>query len=147
MKTHETHPGILGSAGIILDNCSYNPHTRAGWPLPNPEVKEVDLVGHAWFMERSVIPYLWREKPPTWDNGEDIQLSYSAQRYGNIKTYCPPHPPDDKSWWGSIKGNALGIDEVASSCPTVKSHGQFFGERDMCVRHALDNGWRTVNNV
>jgi hypothetical protein len=87
------------------------------------------------------------EKPTTWDNGEDIQFSYLAQKYGNVQTYCPPHPPNDKSQHGSILGNELGIDNKATSTNNEISHEQFFSERDTCVQTAIKGGWRTVKGI
>ena len=91
-ETMKTKQGILGSAGVILNSKIYMDHRRSGWAVKNEETERVDLVGHAWFFKREWLQYLWKEKPPTWDNGEDIQFSYAAQRYGNVQTYCPPHP-------------------------------------------------------
>ena len=147
LNTMKTHEGILGSAGILLNDKFYVQHDRCGWPTHNKETTEVDLVGHAWFFKRDWLQYLWKEKPPTWDNAEDIQFAYSAQKYGNIKTYCPPHPPEDREMHGSILGNELGIDNKATSTNSAVSHQQFFSERDFCVQHALKNGWKTVRGV
>ena len=146
-NTMKTHEGILGSAGILLNDKFYIQHDRCGWPTNNKETTEVDLVGHAWFFKRDWLQYLWKEKPPTWDNAEDIQFAYSAQKYGNIKTYCPPHPPEDREMHGSILGNELGIDNKATSTNSAVSHQQFFSERDFCVQYALKNGWKTVRGV
>tara|TARA_R110002074_G_scaffold8656_9_gene35275 strand:+ start:6480 stop:8072 length:1593 start_codon:yes stop_codon:yes gene_type:complete len=147
LDTMEVSEGIMGSAGIILDDKYYVRHERSGWATQNPETDEVDLVGHAWFFKRDWLQYLWREKPPTWDNGEDMHFSYSAQKYGGIKTYCPPHPPEDRELHGSIMGNELGIDEKATSNNNETSHQQFFTERDFCVQEALRKGWQTVRGV
>ena len=146
-ETMKTKQGILGSAGVILNSKIYTDHRRSGWAARNEETERVDLVGHAWFFKREWLQYLWKEKPPTWDNGEDIQFSYAAQRYGNVQTYCPPHPPSDKSLHGSILGNELGIDSKATSNNNQVSHQQFFSERDMCVQSAIKNGWDTVKSV
>jgi hypothetical protein len=146
-ETMKTKQGILGSAGVILNSKIYMDHRRSGWAAKNEEAERVDLVGHAWFFKREWLQYLWKEKPPTWDNGEDIQFSYAAQRYGNVQTYCPPHPPSDKSLHGSILGNELGIDSKATSNNNQVSHQQFFSERDMCVQYAIKNGWDTVKSV
>jgi hypothetical protein len=140
-------PGILGSAGVILNSKQYINHMRCGWPTRNEELERVDLVGHAWFFKREWLQYLWKEKPPTWDNGEDIHFSYSAQKYGGIQTYCPPHPQSDFSMHGSIYGNELGIDNKATSTNSAVSHQQFFAERDMVVETSLQKGWDTVNKV
>ena len=147
LETMQTSEGILGSAGILLKDKMYVNHDRCGWPTQNKETTEVDLVGHAWFFKREWLQYLWREKPPTWDNAEDVQFSYAAQKYGGIKTYCPPHPPEDIDMHGSILGNELGIDVKATSTNSAISHQQFFSERDYCVQSALKNGWQTVRGV
>tara|TARA_R110000824_G_scaffold177610_9_gene357095 strand:+ start:1159 stop:2751 length:1593 start_codon:yes stop_codon:yes gene_type:complete len=145
LDTMEQQEGIMGSAGVILEGDTYNPHKRCGWPTNNEKAKRVDLVGHAWFFKRKWLKYLWLETPPTWDNGEDIQFSYLAQKYGGINTYCPPHPPDNKDMHGSIRGNELGIDDKATSTNTALSHQVFFSERDYCVQNALKNGWVPVS--
>jgi hypothetical protein len=147
LNTMEEKEGILGSAGVILDDKYYVRHERCGWPKHNEEAREVDLVGHAWFFKRDWLQYLWREKPPTWDNGEDMHFSYSAQKYGGVKTYCPPHPTSDAEMHGSVMGNELGIDEKATSNNNETSHQQFFTERDFCVQEALRKGWKTVRGV
>ncbi len=147
LKTMSIKEGILGSAGVTLNSDKYIDHVRCGWPSQNKETTRVDLVGHAWFFKRDWLQYLWREKPTTWDNGEDIQFSYLAQKYGNIQTFCPPHPPENKSMHGSILGNELGIDDKATSTNSSVSHDQFFGERDHCVQTAINGGWITVKQV
>ena len=147
LKTMSVEEGILGSAGVTLNSDKYIDHVRCGWPSQNKETTRVDLVGHAWFFKRDWLQYLWREKPTTWDNGEDIQFSYLAQKYGNIQTFCPPHPPENKSMHGSILGNELGIDDKATSTNSSVSHDQFFGERDHCVQTAIKGGWITVKQV
>jgi hypothetical protein len=147
LETMQTDEGILGSAGVTLNDKYYVQHDRCGWPTQNSETTRVDLVGHAWFFKRNWLQYLWREKPTTWDNGEDIQFSYLAQKYGNIQTYCPPHPPEDKSMHGSILGNELGIDVKATSTNQAISHQRFFNERDVCVQTAIKGGWNTVKEI
>jgi hypothetical protein len=147
IKTMKSNEGILGTAGVTLNDSIYMHHNRCGWPSHNEETTRVDLVGHAWFFKREWLKYLWMEKPTTWDNGEDIQFSYLAQKYGNVQTYCPPHPPNDKSQHGSILGNELGIDNKATSTNNEISHEQFFSERDTCVQTAIKGGWRTVKGI
>ena len=143
----EKGEGILGSAGVILKSDKYTNHDRCGWPTKNAKLTEVDLVGHAWFFKREWLSLLWKEKPFTWENGEDIQFSSMAKIHGGIKTFCPPHPPSDQSMHGSILGNELGIDSKATSNNNEVTHQQFFSERDLCVQSALKNGWVTVNEI
>tara|TARA_B100001564_G_scaffold270653_1_gene232271 strand:+ start:9755 stop:11365 length:1611 start_codon:yes stop_codon:yes gene_type:complete len=147
LSTMNTTEGILGSAGVTLNEKYYVRHDRCGWPTQNRKTTRVDLVGHAWFFKREWLQFLWREKPTTWDNGEDIQFSYLSQKYGNIQTYCPPHPPEDRELHGSILGNELGIDNKATSTNSAISHKQFFSERDLCVQAALGGGWKTVRSI
>lgn len=142
LQTFQTNPGILGGIGIVLhSDDNYHDHHRHGWATHNDKVEEVDLVGHAWFMPKEYLKYMWYEEPFTWENGEDIHLSYCAQKYGNIKTFVPPHDNIDKS--SSTLGYELGVDEVATSHP--RNHSVFYEERNNCVKHATTNGWRRVN--
>lgn len=147
LNTMKESQGILGSAGVILNSSTYSDHQRCGWPTQNDQTTEVDLVGHAWFFKREWLQHLWKEKPFTWDNGEDIQFSYMAKVHAGIKTYCPPHPRNDKELHGSILGNELGIDNKATSNNNIVSHQQFFTQRDLCVQNGIRNGWKTVNGV
>tara|TARA_Y100001963_G_C6756862_1_gene437363 strand:- start:728 stop:1831 length:1104 start_codon:yes stop_codon:yes gene_type:complete len=147
LNTMKTHEGILGSAGVILNGNRYVQHDRCGWPVQNSETTEVDLVGHAWFFKREWLRYLWQEKPVTWNNGEDIQFAFMSKIHGNIPTYCPPHPPDDRDLHGSILGNELGIDSKATSTNSSVSHRVFFSERDSCIQEGIKKGWKTVRGV
>ena len=135
--------GILGSAGILLLGEAYNPHQKIGWNGDgNESVKEVDLVGHAWFLEKKYLSYLWNFEPISWENGEDIQLSAFSKIQHNIKTYVPPHPIDDISLWGSIplKGMQYGNDSNASY--KLSSHSSL---RDEIVIKLKKVGWKTIN--
>lgn len=133
--------GILGSAGVKFLGNGYDPHQKVGWNGYNSsKVEEVDLVGHAWFFEREYLKYLWGRDPISWDNGEDIQLSAFAKIDGNINTYVPPHPVNDKDLWGSIKGLEYGEDSNASY--KLNNHSNI---RNQIVRQIKGKGWKTVN--
>ena len=147
LETMKTNEGIMGSAGYVQTGDKAMQYYRHGWPSQNKNTERVDYVGHAWFFKREWLPDLWREMPPTWDNGEDMHLSYTCQKYSNIQTYCPPHPPEEKEKHGSLLGYELGVDSKATSNNADVSHTQFFSERDMCVRTALNGGWDTVNKI
>lgn len=147
LDTMNETPGILGGAGCILNNKNYVYHTRAGWPTQNLVTTEVDLVGHAWFLRREDVKYLWYEVPFTFENGEDIQLSYLAKKYGGVRTYCPPHDPADPSRHSSLKPVAYGNDNKASSNGSLISIPEFYKQRDECVAYALRGGWQTVNRI
>jgi len=142
IETMKVKEGIMGGAGVQLKGKQYRHHTRFGWSSQNEDIVEVDLVGHAWFFKQSWLKYLWMEKPFMWDNGEDIQFSYCCQKYGGVKTYCPPHPTSDLSMHSSLKGYEYGVDDKASS--NTRNHDVFYKQRDACVANAIDNGWKTV---
>ena len=149
LDSMQQQEGIMGSAGYIQTGpyaMQYEPE-RAGWPAKNDNLKRVDYVGHAWFFKRNWLSYLWAEKPFTWDNGEDIHFSYTAQKYGGIQTYCPPHPEEDLSMHGSLHGYELGVDDKATSNNVAVPHQVFFTQRDGCIQTAIKGGWKTVYNV
>jgi hypothetical protein len=140
----EKHNGIMGSAGIILNSYNYSDHSRCGWPTKNENIQEVDLVGHSWFFKKEWLKYFWQEEPYTWENGEDIQFSYFCKKYGNIKTFCPPHPIDNRDIHGSLVGEVFGSDKKASY---LNYGNEFYQQRDDAVRDAIDNGWNTVRGI
>ena len=120
LETIKTHRGLLGTKGLIfLTDSSYNPysHEEYGWSKPNEKVVQVDIVGHSWFFEREFLSCFWREFPDLevlfFD---DMHFSYTLQKYLKLSTYVPPHPKDDKSLWGSLKGAEYGTDDKAMSC-------------------------------
>lgn len=144
LQTMEKTPGILGGTGCVLYSEGDYDHERVGWSTFNQEVKEVDLVGHAWFLKTEWLQYLWREKPLTFENGEDIHLSYTCQKYGNIKTFVPPHPKEDKEKLSSLKGYEYGIDDVATS--NSRNHTVFYKQRNDIVKHSVKNGWKILRS-
>lgn len=114
--------GIYGAIGIVLfENNDYpqDRYCRVGWASPNNDVREVDFVGHSWFLETEWIKYMFEEagfmKKYKYA-AEDMSISYAALKYG-IKTFVPPHPYSDVELWGSQpeKGTILGESSVALS--------------------------------
>lgn len=119
LETMKTHEGLLGTVGLIYDTPnSYRPNTRFGWTdINNPETIRVDIVGHAWFFKREWLSTYWRELPPVnlTTVGEDMHFSAMLQKYLNLNTYVPPHPPENKRLWGSLKGWEMGTEKNALS--------------------------------
>ena len=72
--------GILGGSGVLLPiEGGYSSKNKVGWNGRQlSEVSSVDLVGHAWFMRKEYLQFMWREEPCSWDNGEDIPELYGA---------------------------------------------------------------------
>jgi hypothetical protein len=88
----------------------------------NKDIQEVDMVGHSWFFKREWLPELWKITPDFnrfFRSGEDMGFSWALQQIG-IKTYVPPHPPNDLDMYGSQPDSAFeyGTDEVRASLGT-----------------------------
>lgn len=139
---HWTEDRILGGVGCLLESNDYINHKRVGWAQPNKELKEVDLVGHAWFFGRKALKSFWAIPMFTRETGEDMHLSFSSQMNSKMKTFVPPHPMDNKNLWSSLKGCEYGIDNVASSRP--EDHRRFYGLRNAMVEEYIRRGWKTV---
>ena len=137
--------GILGGSGVIIHGRGYVPHHKFGWNGGHSNKTErVDLVGHAWFFRQEWIKYLFYEKPFTWENGEDITFSYLAQKYGNINTFVPPHPENNKNLWSADYNIAQFVGSDKNASWRIGNHLNLRSE--ICV-HCINNGWKTVNNV
>ena len=139
LATMERTPGILGCAGVRLHDACYATATKHGWHAPTNETVEVDLVGHAWFLRTEWLHWMFAEPAELGTNGEDIELAARAMRFAGIPCYCPPHPPDDKSLWGSTRGGELGDDEHASF-----RRATHIVERDQIVQAEIRKGWRPL---
>jgi hypothetical protein len=98
--------------------------------------KRVDIVGHCWFFRTEWIHYMWRESPPTFDNGEDIHFCASCKIHGGIDSYFPDQ--SDPETWGDTK-QVLGMDDHASY--KRKSHTD---TRTQLYEYWMKKGWTTV---
>lgn len=150
LTTMKTHRGMLGTIGVLCQDENYFNHTRVGWANPNEETTQVDLVGHSWFFEREWLSSFWRELPPTdfsYLCGEDMHFSYTIQKYLGLNTYVPPHPPNDKELWGSLKGWELGVDEHAISHKHTHGDMRFVEEVDEYYKSLLKRGWKLVKEL
>lgn len=137
------YDGILGCAGVILEEKNYLYPTLVGSNgIKSDSPIEVDLVGHSWFLNKKYLRYMWLENPVSWENGEDMQLSYLSQKYGKIKTYVPPHPEDNKELWGSIKGKYSDDDNAS-----YKTKTDFHFQRSLIIQNYVKNGWKTINSL
>jgi hypothetical protein len=137
-------PGILGTSGVQLTQKKYADHVKVGWNGthgPNETVESVDLIGHAWFLKKEWLKYMWYEDPVSWDNGEDIHLSYAVKKFGDIDSFVIPHPTSDLSVWGSLKGSDYGSDDNASWKKNRQSH---FKIRNRIVKELIDRGWQPL---
>jgi hypothetical protein len=137
--------GIYGGSGVILKSKGYSPFSKFGWNGGHSnKIERVDLVGHAWFFKQEWIKYLWYEKPISWDNGEDIMFSFLAQKYGNINTFVPPHPENNRNLWSTDYGFASKIGSDSNASWLKRPH---VGQRDKICIKCIDSGWNTVNKI
>ncbi len=140
------YDGILGGSGVILPlQGGYSSENKVGWNGRQlKHVATVDLVGHAWFMRKKHLQYMWREEPYSWDNGEDIHLSYMALKYGGIKTFVPPHPDDNQSVWSCRPdfGKIVGRKNVATF--KTKGHRNI---RSEIVDTYRSDGWEIIKQI
>lgn len=137
--------GILGCSGVKLLKNQYNPNQKFGWTANhNNTPVRVDLVGHGWFFKKEWLKYMWLEEPISWENGEDIQFSFLAQKHGNINTFVPPHPINDKSMWGNLHefGVKWGNDKNATHL-NKKPHYEV--RNNLCNTY-IKQGWKLARD-
>ncbi len=140
--------GIYGGSGVILKKDDYLPNVKVGWNgEKNNQIKEVDLVGHAWFFKQEYSKFMWLETPPSWDNGEDMFFSYVAQK-NNIKTFVPPHPLNSFNLWSNNNNisNENGIDWGMDKNAHSISNSNHLKQRSDIVKTLIKNGWKRVSN-
>ena len=101
----------------------------------NTDPVECDIVGHCWFFKTKWIHYMWREKPISYDNGEDIHLCATCNIFGGIKTYFPAQPNDQPEVWGDAH-QQFGMDEHASY--KRNDHNK---QRHDLYSYWIDKGW------
>ena len=145
IETIKKYNGILGTSGVILKGKAYRPNQKYGWTgINNNDTVRVDLIGHNFFFKQEWTKYLWYEKQ-NFDNGEDIQLSYLCQKYGNINTFVPPHPRNNVELWGNVPGRDKnwGMDKNASYIVN-RDHYML---RDKICTDCINNGWKTVYKI
>lgn len=96
---------------------NYYSHIRYWRANPNKETEEVDLLWHSWFFETEMLSKAYfaepmPESPYCW---EDMRLTYTVQKYMNLWSYVPPHPPTDLEMRWSKKGWELGTVDSSRS--------------------------------
>jgi cellulose synthase/poly-beta-1,6-N-acetylglucosamine synthase-like glycosyltransferase len=125
LNTIKQYNGIITTRGVKMNNNkdkSYpmpESYTAHGWCNPNEDVLQVDMGCHCWFFNKNILRAFWGEMPETipMNYGEDMHLSYVAQKYFGLGTYVAPHPVDNLDLWGSMPDTAqkYGTDSAAIS--------------------------------
>jgi hypothetical protein len=111
---------------------------QIGFEAPVKHDMQVDFGGHCWFFKREHIHHMWREKAPTFENGEDMHMSAAAKIHGNIITIMPQQIKNNRSDWGD-KTPEFGWDEYASW--RKPNHGN---ERDDIFKYWIEKGWKPI---
>ena len=140
---------ILTGYGLIFDRNTprYHAVEKFGWHSLAQggfdTSKEVDMAGHSWFMKRSSLSYITREKPYSFENGEDLFFSYIINKYAKIPIKVAPHKIDEPENWSCDynKGMKMGNDENATF--KLNNHLPI---RNSSVKHYLDNGWKLIKD-
>jgi hypothetical protein len=142
LETIQVNRGLLGTRGLIFQNqYTYN-GVEIGWPTQNEETLQADIVGHAWFFEREWLSAYWSEMPPTefFYAGEDMHFSYAIQKHYGLNTYVPPHPPNDREMWGSLKAMEYGCSSEATC--------NFAGvDMHRYLSYIVSKGFKVINQV
>ncbi|MEJ2587286.1 MAG: glycosyltransferase, partial [Deltaproteobacteria bacterium] len=130
---------ILGTIGLrflgLEDMSVRSEKPRMGWEAKNDRLEWVDVVGHCWFFKKAWAKHFWDEPPLLKSFGEDIHFCAMLQKQG-IRVACPPHPPEKKSLWGSLRPE-IGVDRVAISCSRERSLDYYH-----VVKHEMDKGFK-----
>lgn len=98
---------IVGANARKYNDDSFDPF------VGNREPIKCDIVGHCWVFRTEWIHYMWREKPPTYENGEDIHFCSTCKIYGGIDCYYPAQKNEETDTWGDTQRH-LGADEFAT---------------------------------
>lgn len=138
---------LYGTIGVVFKrpDTYYELIVRYGWDGPCMEAKAVDIVGHAWFFKRDWFKYYFAEEPQVHTrsrNGEDIHFSHMLQKYANIPTYVPPHPPTDRSLWGSMPKTAFGYGGDGNS----ETFSAEYGSIHAAFQHNVAGGFRLIKH-
>lgn len=138
--------GLYGAIGIDawnLSNYPYRGFRRWGWGGPCETAKEVDFVGHSWFLEKDWLGAMWINSSQYYSFkyvAEDAFLSYSLKRWLGIKTYVPPHPKNDLELYGSMPDTAEAYGQEAESA--ISLNPQHLERMNQAIKLLVAQGMR-----
>lgn len=99
------------------DTYDYFDNHVYGWRNPSSIPECVDFMGHNWFFKKE-----WIDSLPTHGlnntylrSGEDLYISHFIKDVAGKAIVVPPHPLDDREFWGSTKGLEEGCGKEAIS--------------------------------
>lgn len=143
LDTMASGPGILGGSGVFLKKRRNNAYLKAGWNgVKSEKAIKVDFVGQAWFFKQEWARYMWYEVPATWENAEDMAFSFFAKKYGNIDTFVPPHPEDNKDIWCTDFAESIRVGGDHRAAWRQSGHT---AERVYAMQEYQKRGWELID--
>lgn len=145
----ERQPGVYVGRGITYERRDDGPkfwkHRVEGWSAATPQTCRVDFGGHLWVMEtrwlRDLLtllpPRLFQSRTPGREIGEDMFVSFVAQRRG-LPTYAAAHPPAAGAQWTSVDAWQMGTHPNAVSNSPALDDGQGW------LDYFVDQGWQLL---
>ncbi len=132
----------LGISLIKSKGYPYNGFYRIGWSSANKRCEEVDFAGHAWFIKKEWISWMF-ENTTKYQGiryaAEDMCLSVKAKEH-NIPTIILPHPRKDKSLWGSQYECALKYGNSSVALGINGNYENMYNALNMLI----GDGWKPM---
>tara|TARA_R110002074_G_scaffold144522_6_gene292247 strand:- start:17 stop:748 length:732 start_codon:yes stop_codon:yes gene_type:complete len=136
-RVHRKYNCIVGANGRIITGLD-SPDIGYSDGHPVKEDTLVDFVGHCCFFKTEWCRNMWRSRPATWENGEDIDLAAANEIYAGIKCYVAKQPIDDIDSWGDTESE-LGRDAIATWRTTTHT-----SLRSDVKKYWMDKGWKPL---
>jgi hypothetical protein len=136
--------GLYGAIGIDsknLRNYPYSEYRRWGWANPSERRKEVDFVGHSWFLKKDWLGAMWIDYSRFYNFkyvAEDAFLSYSLRKWMKIRTFVPPHPEGGFDFYGS--NPQLAVEYGEKSGESIGLNPVFLGKMNEALSLLADFG-------
>ena len=136
---------MIGSRGIKLNSNIYGDCTPIGAYDTTSingrhDLTEVDLIGHAFFIEKKHLKYLLDvDKPYIWSNGEDIQLG-ALSSFDNVRKYVIDQDISKPEGIGSTMKH-LGCTKTRLSSSDPHKH---IKDRNDVVSYWIGKGWKPL---
>ena len=140
--------GIYGTIGILCkkpENYPKSDFIRLGWSDEIRFTKEVDFVGHSWFLKKEWLSCMFNntEKYQEYKRaGEDMCLSLTAKKQLGIKTFVPPHPTRHHNLWGSLPEFAVLLGTNNAAISNEKNNKEV---RNKFIRELIKDGYEFLS--
>jgi hypothetical protein len=138
LDCYARNPAVYGTWGKRLPFHCYRGGSSHGWCQPSDDIQKVDFCGHGWFFPRWLCFEIGKLSNGAMRAGEDMAVSFAAQRNG-FETFTAPHPPSSRELWGSTNGLSLSKDGNAISSTSAGWRGY-----EAEYRRLRGLGWRLM---